>query len=227
MLKGYKLKILEHRKKQYKSVTGNFYIVQHEDRDHCLINTCASALKSWHGPRTFLYLGTEGLGYQASPHLSLWTDGLLLWQLRSEEKAWVSGELVRRWCILGLAPPGPARPAQATARHGHMGRRRSGSLVLGAGVGGLLPGPVPGVRGDPGPAALHPPWASHYICKVREEGEGGGQEGGKVGLAKLIKTRTNFLSVPPLPSPGTPASAHGLAGRGKNIPQKAPAQLQG
>lgn len=162
------------------------------------MNTCVSALKSQHEPRTFLYPDTEGLGCQASPRLSLWTDGLLLRQLRSE----VKGLGFRRAREEGVspgrhpqAPSGQPRPQPAPS---HMGRCRSGSLVLGTGVEGLLPGPVSGVWGDPGPAALHPPRASHYFCKVRKEGQGGGQAGGKVGLAKLI--RTNFLSKRPLPS---------------------------
>ena len=83
---------------------------------------------------------------------------------------------------------GPGR-----SRRRHMGSHGSVSLLLGSGLEGLLPSPVPGVQGDPGPAASHPPWASRYICKVG----GGRAERREVGLAKLIKIRTNFLSGPP------------------------------
>lgn len=71
--------------------------------------------------------------------------------------------------------------------------------MLGTGVGGLFPGPAPDALGDPSPAALHPRRASPHTRKPRKEREGGGEDGGQVGLAKLIKTRTGFLSVPPCP----------------------------
>lgn len=77
------------------------------------MNTCVSALKSQHEPRTFLYPDTEGLGCQASPRLSLWTDGLLLRQLRSE----VKGLGFRRAREEGVSQAGTPRPRQASPGH--------------------------------------------------------------------------------------------------------------
>lgn len=174
---------------------------------------------------TFLRLGAEGPGCQASSHPSLGTDCALLRQLKAKAKGLAfAGDLVtRRYTQAGI--PGPAQASASTKSRGQ-GRLWASGAGEGWGAGGLLPNPTPGVLGDPSPGAAHPPWASPLQLQSEEE-EGGRNEASRAEGAGRVRKHTDQFSPHLSPSPGTPVPADGTAGRVENTPPKVPAGRQG
>lgn len=174
---------------------------------------------------TFLRLGAEGPGCQASSHPSLGTGCTLLWWLKSEAKGLVfAGELVtRRYTQAGL--PGPAQASASTKSRGQ-GRLWASGAGEGWGAGGLLPSPTSGVLGDPSPGAAHPPWASPLQLQSEEE-EGGRKEASRAGGAGRVRKHTDQFSPHLSPSPGTPVPADGTAGRVGTHPQRSLPRARG